>query len=108
MKVKVDVHIDGDLIYTFSENADLSWVRHEQPSIFRRINLKAIDSLSKILEKIGLSIVKHNEPDVDHFMYLAWFHPVTNDSLLRGVDIEGLRREYNEKKDSAGTCQSKG
>lgn len=108
MKIKIDVSINNDCVYTYTDDVDIDWVRHEQPSVFRRINIRAIDQLSKILEKVGLSIVRHNEPDVDHFMYLGWFHPVTNDSLLRGIDIEGLRREYNEKKNSSGTSESEG
>lgn len=108
MRLKIEVYADNNLIGSIQENVHLSWVRHEQPSVFRRLNLKPIDSLSRILEKVGLRIVKHDEPDVDHFMYLAWFHPMTNDSLLKGVNLEGLRREYNKKESSLSSCKPEG
>lgn len=106
MRIKIDLYVDNNLIFTDTQDADLSWVRHPQPSVFRRINLRSIDELSRILEKIGLRIVRHNEPDVDEFMYLSHFNPMTNDSLLRGIDIESLRREYNKKTDNSGPCES--
>jgi len=80
---KISIHIyqsdlDEDLLigdFNIDNNFDVQTV----PSTFRLNNSKRIDKLSKILEDIGLEIVKLDHSEIDRNTYLIYCHPMSNE-----------------------------
>jgi hypothetical protein len=62
------------------------WYLHRSPIQFRRLNSHNIDSLGKVLEKIGFIITKEQFPDINLYDYYAYFHPIINEGMLKKID----------------------
>ena len=84
MKVTVNISI-GDRTYSVIQEIKDSWKLAENPSTFRKGNPKALDEVSKLLENIGLVVMKHRFPDINKFFYHAYFHPMLTHKTLKNI-----------------------